>query len=246
MKDGILLIDKPEGITSAKTVLKIKRYLKLNKAGHTGTLDPFATGLLVLCLNKFTKKASFFSNLDKTYIGTMVLGISTDTQDLTGKIIRVNTKKNIQFIREDIENVFRKFQGDIWQTPPMFSAIKSKGKPLYVLARKGIEVKVDPRKIKISLLSIISTKLSDKYPSITFKVWCSKGTYIRTLCNDIGEYLGCGAYLSALRRVKVGNISIDQSITLEKIIKLSPEKQKDYIITPDRVLNYMSEQENLL
>ena len=95
MKDGILLIDKPEGITSAKTVLKIKRYLKLNKAGHTGTLDPFATGLLVLCLNKFTKKASFFSNLDKTYIGTMVLGISTDTQDLTGKIIRVNTKKNI-------------------------------------------------------------------------------------------------------------------------------------------------------
>ena len=197
MRDGILIIDKPEGISSAKTVYKIKKLLKLNKVGHTGTLDPFATGVLVLCLNRSTKEAAYFINLDKTYIGTMILGISTDTQDLTGKVIKVNSIKREQkrLTQYEIEGVFKKFQGDIWQTPPMHSAIKSKGKPLYLLARKGIKIKVEPRKVKIQQLSPLKVRW-DIYPSISFKVKCSKGTYIRTLCKDIGDYLGFGAYLS--------------------------------------------------
>ena len=238
MKNGILIIDKPEGISSAKTVFKIKKLLKLDKAGHTGTLDPFATGILVLCLNRSTKESVYFTNLDKTYTATMILGISTDTQDLTGKIIRINSKKREQkrLTRDEIENVFEKFQGDIWQTPPMYSAIKSKGKPLYRLARKGIKIKVEPRKIKIYQLSLLKIRW-DIYPSISFKVKCSKGTYIRTLCNDIGDYLGFGAYLSNLRRVKVGNISINQSISLAEFMELPSEKQASLIISASTVLD---------
>ncbi len=246
MRDGILIIDKPEGISSAKTVFKIKKLLRLKKAGHTGTLDPFATGVLVLCLNNSTKEASYFTNLDKTYTGTMILGISTDTQDLTGKVIRVHSKKRTQkrLIQDEIESVFKKFQGDIWQTPPMYSAIKLKGEPLYRLARKGIKIKVEPRKVKIYQLSLLKARW-DIYPSISFKVKCSKGTYVRTLCSDIGNYLGYGAYLSNLRRIKVGNISINQSVFLHKFMELSPEKQKTFILPADTVLNYVSKREEL-
>ncbi len=249
MKDGILLIDKPEGITSAKTVLKVKKILNVKKAGHTGTLDPFATGILIICFNSSTKLTSFFSNLDKSYVGTMVLGVSTDTQDLTGKITRVsNMKSGTKLNESDIKNAFDTFMGEIWQTPPMFSAVKYKGKPLYKLARRGKEVKVDARKVRIFQLSLLEIEpLSlDKFPTITFEVRCSKGTYIRTLCNDIGEYLGCGAYLTKLRRVKVDNISIDRSIPLNKFVKLSQKEQLEYIIPPERVLESLSDQNNYL
>lgn len=240
MKDGILIIDKPEGITSAKIVLKIKKVLNLNKAGHTGTLDPFATGVLVLCLNRCTKKAPYFFNMDKTYSGTMILGISTDTQDLTGRVIKVCTKKRPKLTLDEIKNVFRMFQGEIWQTPPMFSAIKSRGGPLYKLARKGIEIEIAPRKIQIFQLTVLNLRW-DKYPSIGFEVKCSKGTYIRTLCSDIGEYLGCGAYLSKLRRIKVGEISINQSIPMDKFMEMSSEKQRQYILPCSTVINQISQ-----
>jgi|LSQX01.2.fsa_nt_gb tRNA pseudouridine55 synthase len=240
MRDGILIIDKPEGISSAKTVFKIKKLLKLDKVGHTGTLDPFATGVLVLCLNRSTKEAAYFINLDKTYTGTMILGISTDTQDLTGKAIRINSQKRLT--HDGIESAFRKFKGDIWQTPPMYSAIKSKGKPLYRLARKGIKIKVEPRMVTIHQLSLLKIR-QDIYPSISFKVKCSKGTYIRTLCNDIGDYLGFGAYLSSLRRIQVGNISINQSISLDKLMELPPEKQESLILPVSNFLNCKSKKE---
>ena len=244
MRDGILIIDKPEGISSAKTVYKIKKLLKLNKVGHTGTLDPFATGVLILCINRSTKEATYFTNLDKTYIGTMILGISTDTQDLTGKVIRVNSIKREQkrLTHDEIENIFKKFQGDIWQTPPMYSAIKSKGRPLYRLARQGIKIKVEPRKVKIQQLLPLKVGW-DIYPNISFKVKCSKGTYVRTLCNDIGDYLGFGAYLSNLRRVAVGDISINQSISLDEFMKLPSEKQTSLILSTEQVLNYKSTKE---
>ena len=211
MIDGILIIDKPEGISSARVVFKIKKTLNLKKVGHTGTLDPFASGLLLICLNHATKKAGYFTDLDKTYLGTMILGISTDTQDLTGKVVKVNPIKQNNIEIKDIENAFQKFQGDIWQTPPMFSAIKSRGKPLYQLARKGIEIKVAPRKVIIFKLNLLAMSWN-KYPAISFMVQSSKGTYIRTLCQDIGDYLGCGAYLAKLKRIKIGNISIEQSM----------------------------------
>lgn len=236
MMEGMLIIDKPGGISSAKVVFEVKKALNLNKAGHTGTLDPFATGILLVCLNSATKKAKYFSNLDKTYAGTMILGISTDTQDLTGRILRVNSVKDYKLTFDDMKSVFKKFQGDIWQTPPMFSALKSKGQPLYRLARKGIEIKVNPRKVKIFQLDLLEMSW-DKYPAIYFRVHCSKGTYIRTLCHDIGEYLGLGAYLANLRRVAIGKISIKQSIPLNDFLRLDRENQKNYILPCTTPLN---------
>lgn len=231
MIDGILMIDKPEGISSAKAVSKIKKKLHLNKAGHTGTLDPFATGLLIVCLNHATKIAGYLSDLDKTYLGTMILGIATDTQDLTGKVIKVNPIKPNQLKLEEIEDVFKKYRGEISQIPPMFSAKKSQGQKLYQLARKGIKIELTPRKVKIFQLNLLRVKF-DRYPSITFQVKCSKGTYVRTIAHDIGEYLGWGAYLSHLKRTHIGKISVNQAIKLDDFLKLPFEEQGKYILDP--------------
>ena len=228
--EGILIIDKPEGISSARVVFKIKKTLNLKKAGHTGTLDPFASGLLLICLNHSTKKAGYFIGLDKTYFGTMILGISTDTQDLTGKVVKINPVKQDNIKIKDIKDTFQRFKGDIWQTPPMFSAIKSKGKPLYQLARKGIEIKIAPRRVTIFELNLLAMSWN-KYPAISFMVRSSKGTYIRTLCRDIGDYLGYGAYLAKLKRIKIGNISVEQSIPLDSFLKLGEKEQKNIILS---------------
>ncbi len=237
MINGILNINKPEGITSAKAVSKIKEILKINKAGHTGTLDPFATGILIVCLNRATKIAQYLSKLDKEYVGTMVLGITTDTQDLKGKVLRikpVNTKELKSF---ELKEVFARFQGDIWQRPPMFSAVKYKGLRLYNLARKGIKVDLALRKTKIYQLSILNIRY-DRYPSITFRVRCSKGTYIRTLCHDIGQSLGCGAFVSHLKRTEIGNHIIQQSIDLDKFLKFSCQEQYRNILPIDQALSH--------
>ncbi len=238
MKNGILIIDKPEGITSAKAVLKIKELLKLNKAGHAGTLDPFATGILMVCLNRATKIAKYLSDLDKEYITTMVLGISTDTQDLKGKIIKINTDNAYQLNYSNIEKVFNKFQKDIWQIPPMFSAVRHQGRRLYKLARKGIKINLAPRKVKIHKIKILAIKY-DCFPSITFQVHCSKGTYIRTLCNDIGEALGFGAYVSHLRRIRVGHYDINQSVDLNNFIKMPSAERDKYILPVDNSLSHL-------
>jgi len=238
MINGILNINKPEGLTSAKTVSIIKEILKLKKAGHTGTLDPFATGMLFVCLNRATKIARYLSNLDKEYIGTMVLGITTDTQDLKGKVLTINAVNPQKLKTIELGEVFAKFQGDIWQIPPMFSAIKYKGRRLYSLARKGIKIDLDFRKTKIDQLNIINIKY-DRYPSIVFRVRCSKGTYVRTLCHDIGQSLGYGAYVSQLKRTAIGNHTINRSVELDKFLKMSYKEQCSHVLSIDHVLSHL-------
>ena len=236
MINGILNINKPEGITSAKAVSKIKKKLQLKKAGHTGTLDPFATGILLICFNRATKIAQYLSVLDKEYVGIMVLGVTTDTQDLKGKVLKIKNVNHQALNIDNLEEVFASFQGRLWQKPPMFSALRHKGLRLYSLARKGIEIDLDPRKIFIKQISILKIKY-DYFPSITFRVKCSKGTYIRTLCNDIGQKLGCGAFLSRLERTEIGNHNIQQSIGLDKFLRMPFQEQYKNILSIDKALN---------
>ncbi|MBN2395672.1 MAG: tRNA pseudouridine(55) synthase TruB [Candidatus Atribacteria bacterium] len=239
MINGIIILDKPEGISSAKVIDKIKKSLGLIKAGHTGTLDPFATGLMVICLNRATKIAQYLSNLDKIYTGTMILGISTNTQDLEGSVKRIRTVGQRKIQTDEINRVFQKYRGEIWQTPPMYSALKYKGAKLYKLARKGITVDLKPRKITIYYLNLIRIK-NDLYPSIFFEARCSKGTYIRTLCKDIGETLGYGAFLANLRRIGIGEFSISKSISMDHFLGLTYEEKLEKIIPVDQALGHLN------
>ncbi len=250
MINGIVIIDKPEGITSAEAVSRIKRNLKLKKAGHAGTLDPFATGMLIVCVNQATKVTQYLSILDKVYLGTMVLGVSTDTQDLKGKTVKICGATRKEVNPETIKSIFTRFQGESEQIPPMFSAIKHRGLPLYKLARKGITVEQNPRKINIYQLDIINIRF-DRYTSINFRVKCSKGTYIRTLCHDIGEALGVGAYVSSLRRIVIGHYLIDQSIPLDEFLALTYKEQMRNILPLHSTLRHLGrivlpDQENLI
>jgi len=207
---GILTVNKPEGQTSAKVVAIVKKALNAKKVGHTGTLDPFATGIVICCINQATKLSQFFLEGDKTYEGILHLGIATDTQDRTGQIIQQNDPECSE---QDIAAAFKQFTGTIEQYPPAFSALKHKGVPLYRLARKGQPVQKPPRKVQIYQLTILSVKM----PLINFRVKCSSGTYIRTLCADIGQTLGCGGHLKELCRIESCGYSIDNALTYEQI-----------------------------
>jgi len=231
--NGVLNIFKPKGISSFKVVKEVRNILGVNKAGHTGTLDPSASGVLLVCLGQATKIVKFITELKKHYIGEMILGISTTTQDSEGEIIQ-RKKVNTYIDEKIINSVFQKYKGTISQIPPMFSSVHYKGKRLYHLARKGIEVKRNPRKIKIYQLNLINF-VKRKNPIIKFEVECSKGTYIRTLCNDIGNELGCGAYLSNLVRKGIGNFNIENSLKLEDL-KKNPTLGEKYLISIDSVL----------
>ncbi len=193
---GIFVIDKPENISSAAVVARLKKILGVRKAGHAGTLDPFATGVLVCCVNQATKLARFFLHSNKKYTAVLKLGVETDTQDLTGTVI--SRCEDINFDEKKIKSVFEKFKGAIEQVPPVYSALKHEGVPLYKLARQGKPVQKPPRPVFISCLNIIEINL----PEISFEVSCSGGTYIRTLCADIGAELGCGGHLKELRRTE--------------------------------------------
>ncbi len=231
--NGILNILKPKGISSYQTVKEVRDILNISKAGHTGTLDPSASGVLLICIGQATKIAEFLVGMKKHYQGEMILGISTDSQDSEGKIIQkreVGTDIN----ENRIKDVFKKYEGTISQMPPMFSAAHYKGERLYRLARKGIEVKRNLKKIKIYQLNLINY-YQDVNPIVKFEVICSKGTYIRTLCNDIGNELGCGAHLSNLVRKKVGNFSIEDSLNLEEL-KKEKVLRKRYLISIDSAL----------
>ncbi len=212
---GIIVVDKPPEITSAKALNRVKRVLHVKKAGHTGTLDPFATGVLVCCLGQATRLAKFFLHGDKTYEAVMHLGIETDTQDLTGQVL--SEQEVIGVTREKIEEVLAQFQGEQDQVPPIYSALKHEGVPLYKLARKGTPVQKDARKITIHSIELKDVDL----PMVTFTVSCSGGTYIRTLCYDIGRELGCGAHLHALRRTESGGFSIEETVTLDQLEDLA-------------------------
>ncbi|MGB6370183.1 MAG: tRNA pseudouridine(55) synthase TruB [Atribacterota bacterium] len=235
--NGILNIFKPKGISSYQTVKEVRDIFNISKAGHTGTLDPSASGVLLVCIGQATKIAEFLVGLKKHYQGEMILGISTDSQDSEGKIIQ-KREVGTDFDENRIKDIFQKYEGTISQTPPMFSAAHYKGKRLYRLARKGIEVKRNPKKVKIYQLNLINF-YQEVNPIVKFEVICSKGTYIRTLCNDIGDELGCGAHLSNLVRKKVGNFSIEDSLNLEEL-KKEKALGKRYLISIDSALEELN------
>jgi tRNA pseudouridine55 synthase len=205
----VLLINKPLQWTSFDVVKKIRNTIKIKKVGHAGTLDPLATGLLIVCTGKFTKKINEYMAQEKEYTGTFTLGAVTPTYDLESE--PVNFKPTDVITNEMIYETAKKFTGEIMQIPPMHSAIKRKGKPVYLQARKGIDVILEPRKITIHEMEITRITL----PEISFRVVCTTGTYIRSLANDFGHQLGCGAYLSSLCRTRIGEFTLDDAIGIE-------------------------------
>ncbi|MEM9481270.1 MAG: tRNA pseudouridine(55) synthase TruB [Verrucomicrobiota bacterium] len=209
--DGVLLVDKGTDMTSHDVVAVARRTIDQKKIGHCGTLDPLATGLLILVLGKGTKIQDLLMSEDKEYVGTMRLGQKTNTQDSDGEVIEESEVPELS--EEEIQAAFEEFTGDFHQMPPMVSAIKKDGVPLYKLARQGKEVKRDPRLVHVYKFEIQAVRL----PEIDFRVVCSKGFYVRTYAHDIGEKLGCGAHLSALRRTKSGKFSADGAITFEEL-----------------------------
>ncbi len=208
--NGVVVIDKPAGKTSHDVVKDVKKALGVRKAGHTGTLDPLATGVLPVCINEATKLAPFFSLDTKEYRVTMLLGVKTDTQDIEGK---VTASAEPQAGSGEIVHVLNGFVGKIEQIPPRYSAVKFRGKSLYKWARKGVSVELHPRRVEISNIEILEVKM----PYVTFNVSCSKGTYIRSLCSDVGDVLGCGACLAALRRMRSGRFVEGAAVSLEKV-----------------------------
>ncbi len=234
--DTVISINKPRNITSYDAVSKLKKILKVKKAGHTGTLDPIATGLLLICTNRATRLASYFSSLDKEYITVMKLGESTDTQDAYGKV--TEKKDRIDVNKIQIEDTLKLFTGQIVQQPPMFSALKYKGKPLYKLARRGINVERKLREVNIHHIEILSIDM----PYVTFRTICSKGTYLRTLCHDIGKKLGVGAHLFELKRTAIGQFRVEDSLTFEGLSHVNKESPSGKgIYTMDESLSWLPE-----
>lgn len=208
--DDILLVDKPKGLTSSRVVELIRRQLKV-KAGHTGTLDPLATGLLIILTGKRTKEASLFLHSDKAYEVRVVLGLETDTFDSEGRVLRQNDK---EVTREELQEVLSEFHGDIWQVPPPFSAKKLEGRKAYQLARKGIAVHIPPKKVSIYSLELKAFE----FPYFTLSCDVSSGFYVRSLAHDIGERLGVGATVVEVRRTRVGPHLLGQARSLEEIL----------------------------
>jgi tRNA pseudouridine55 synthase len=213
--DGILLFNKPITWTSHDAVDLLRRKLGQRAVGHAGTLDPMATGLLVLLLGRATKRSQELSGLDKDYRGILTLGITTDTQDMEGRILRRASHELVA--REDVENVFAGLRNSEWQIPPSYSAVRKEGKRLYDMARRGVAVTIEARPIRISELRLVSFRP----PEIEFFASVSKGTYIRTLCDDAGKQLGCGACLSALVRTRIGSLHLSQALDAGDIRRLS-------------------------
>ncbi len=208
--DGVLLIDKPVGLSSNDALIKAKRIVNAKKAGHTGTLDPFATGLLPLCFGEATKFSQDLLEADKTYLATVHLGITTTTGDTEGEVLET---RDVDVTAEQIEAALACFRGPILQVPPMYSALKRDGKALYEYAREGITLEREARPVTIHELDLVAYAA----PFLTIRVQCSKGTYVRVLGEDIGARLGCGAHLSALRRVQVGALTTANMVTLEEL-----------------------------
>ncbi len=214
MDNGLLLIDKPAGPSSAQVVHRVKVLLRAKKVGHLGTLDPFASGLLLLGINEGTKVADIFLGAPKSYHGIMVLGVATDSQDATGTVVQVRAVPTIGKV--ELRDLEQQFSGDLRQVPPMFSALKREGVPLYRLARQGKEVPREPRSIRVEKLRL--NKLGNH--EIEIELTCSRGTYVRTLAADMGKFLGCGAHLKSLRRIACGHLTIDQAVTLDELERL--------------------------
>lgn len=229
MINGIINIKKEKGFTSHDVVAKLRGILRQKKIGHTGTLDPDAEGVLPVCLGKATKLCDLIGDWDKTYEATLLLGKTTDTEDISGQ---VQEEKEVLVQEEEIAQIIRSFVGNYAQIPPMYSAKKVKGKKLYELAREGIVIERKPCPVEIHEVNIKKIAL----PEVTFTVSCSKGTYIRSLCRDIGEKAGCGGCMSALTRTKVSSFSLEDAVTLARVEELREENRLEEIILPvDRV-----------
>ncbi len=213
-ENGFLIIDKPAGMSSAQVVSRVKRITGAKKVGHTGTLDPFATGMMMCGVNHGTRLSRFFLSCDKTYIAGLRLGVETDTMDCTGEIIsEIESAPYATFTENDFQLLLNSFEGRQNQLPPVYSALKHNGVPLYKLARKGTPVQKPPREITIYNTALINYN----FPDVTFEVECSSGTYIRTLASDIGRKVGCGGHLVSLRRTTSGSFSIKDAITLDEL-----------------------------
>ena len=208
--DGVLLLDKPIGLTSNDALQKARRLFSAAKGGHTGTLDPLATGLLPLCFGEATKFSADLLDADKTYEAILQLGVTTDSGDADGVVL---TTAPVNVSESDVLAVLPRFLGDIQQIPPMHSALKRNGRPLYELARKGIEVEREPRAVTIHGIDMLGLEGD----TLTLRVSCSKGTYIRVLATDIGALLGCGAHLKGLRRTRVGDLDLENAVTLAEL-----------------------------
>ena len=227
---GILLVDKPSGMTSHDVVDALRKATGIRKIGHTGTLDPAATGLLIMCIGKATRLSEHLMGMDKTYEGTMRLGVVTESYDMDGKVVEENDVPEIT--REELEEAMKPLTGDLMQVPPMVSAVKIGGKRLYKLARQGETVERPPRPVTVHEFSLLDCTL----PEVQFRVECTSGTYVRSLCHDIGQHFGCGAALQSLRRTHIGSHSIEDSTPLEELN--TPEKVASSLIPISEALDY--------
>ena len=223
--DGVLLIDKEQGCTSHDVVNKVRRCLKIRSVGHAGTLDPLATGLLVILGGKATKLSQYLMSHDKVYDGKFVLGIETNSQDSEGEVVaQMPVPEGLD--AESLQQTMNAFLGDQYQTPPMFSAKKVGGIPLYKLARQGQEVAREPRFINIARFDLLEINL----PEVSFELACTKGTYVRTVCHDIGKRIGCGAHMTALRRISSGKFSVKDAITIDQLQQMGAAAIKKQLI----------------
>ncbi len=223
--NGILLVDKPTDWTSSDVVAKLRGLLHEKRIGHSGTLDPMATGLLVVFVGRATRAVEFAESQEKRYLASLRLGLDTDTQDITGNRLSGEAR---QISEEELKNTLDLFRGDIQQIPPMYSAIKVGGKKLYEIARRGGEVERKPRPVHIRELKLLGREGQDWLLDVT----CSKGTYIRTLCHDIGETLGCGGCMSSLRRIRAGAFSIENAYTLDTIREAAERGEAEHLLLP--------------
>lgn len=216
--DGIVIVDKPQGWTSQDVTARLRRVFGTRRIGHGGTLDPMATGVLPVFVGRATRAVEFFEHAEKTYETVLRLGITTDTEDMTGTVL---TEENVSFTEEQLQETLAAFRGEILQVPPMYSALKVNGQKLCDLARKGKTVERQPRPITIHELSLVERGEN----TLRLRVRCSKGTYIRTLCKDIGEKLGCGGCMESLRRVAAGEYTVDEAVPLQTLLDTEePEK----------------------
>ena len=235
--NGVLLLDKPPGMSSNHALGKAKWLLETKKAGHTGSLDPVATGLLPLCFGESTKVAGYFLSADKRYETTIKLGVSTDSGDRSGK---VTCEKEVNVTKRKIRKVLNTFVGEQMQVPPMFSAVKVKGKRLYKYARQGIELPRNPRPVSIYEIQLL--RLDKDHAKIELS--CSSGFYVRVLAHEVGEKLDCGAHVDSLRRLAVGHLSIDDSVTLDELEKLpTVSERRELLIPGDQALRHLPEVE---
>lgn len=236
--DGVLLLDKSLGISSNHALQAVRRLYRAEKAGHTGTLDPLATGLLPLCFGEATKFSGELLNADKRYVATVQLGITTDTADAEGTVLQ---RRPVTSSLADVEAALAAFVGELDQVPPMYSALKRDGKPLYEYARAGIEVERAARRVCIHELRLLAGQGDFANGRFVFEVHCSKGTYVRTLAADIGDRLGCGAHLGALRRTGIGVLGVAQAYSLPMLEALTAEARDALLLPPDSLLASLAE-----